>query len=270
MWTAERRWQWPCHTRHSLALGFMSPDDAPPATGEGWSGVSPHVACFKGVGPQGGWAEVGPIDRAMMALSMSEAGSEPDTHKEPTLQTCDLPVPSASASHRPTPCPIGTFSSLPEQTVPSVCQACPHGFYCKEAGLQAPSGQCPAGERQQGFRQRSIALWAVSPQVWPFRALVAEEPPRTKYLWERAVLSIPHSWAGYYWDSSARPIQDFSLYPCSQGYYCPLGTVMATQHSCPVGTYGPRKGLRSITECQLCPAGKFCALAGLKAPTGMS
>ncbi|XP_059234209.1 multiple epidermal growth factor-like domains protein 6 [Mustela nigripes] len=53
-----------------------------------------------------------------------------------------------AASHRPTPCPVGTFSSLPEQTMPSACQVCPRSFYCKEAGLQAPSGQCPAGERQ--------------------------------------------------------------------------------------------------------------------------
>ena len=84
------------------------------------------------------------------------------------------------------------------------------------------------------------------------------------------VLSAPHSLPGYYCDSRAGPVQDFSLYPCPQGYYCPLGTFIATQHSCPAGTYGPRKGLRSLTECQLCPAGKFCALAGLTAPTGMS
>ncbi|XP_044928344.1 SCO-spondin isoform X2 [Mustela putorius furo] len=122
-----------------------------------------------------------------------------------------------AASHRPTPCPVGTFSSLPEQTMPSACQVCPRSFYCKEAGLQAPSGQCPAG---------------------------------------------------YYCDSSAGPIQDFHLYPCPQGYFCPLGTAVATLHRCPVGTYGSRRGLRSITECQLCPAGKFCALAGLMAPTG--
>ncbi|XP_053757174.1 zonadhesin-like isoform X1 [Panthera pardus] len=122
-----------------------------------------------------------------------------------------------AASHRPKPCPAGTFSGLPEQTMPSACQSCPRSFYCKEAGLQAPSGPCPAG---------------------------------------------------YYCDSSAGPIKDFSLYPCPQGYYCPLGTAMATHHRCPVGTYGPRRGLRSIAECQLCPAGKFCALAGLAAPTG--
>lgn len=90
---------------------------------------------------------MGPIGRARTALFISVAVS-PAAHKEPTPQTCGLPVPSASASRRPTPCPTGTFSSLPEQTEPSACQACPHGFYCKEAGLQAPTGQCPAGERQ--------------------------------------------------------------------------------------------------------------------------
>lgn len=84
------------------------------------------------------------------------------------------------------------------------------------------------------------------------------------------VLRAHRSWPGYYCDSSAGPVQDFSLHPCPEGYYCPPGTFVATQHSCPVGTYGPRKGLRSITECQLCPAGKFCALEGLTAPSGVS
>ncbi|ELW67538.1 hypothetical protein TREES_T100003968 [Tupaia chinensis] len=124
---------------------------------------------------------------------------------------------SAAGSRRPTPCPAGTFSSLPEQTASSGCQACPPGFYCKETGLQAPSGQCPAG---------------------------------------------------YYCDSSTGPVQDFSLHPCPRGYYCPMGTAEATYYSCPVGTYSPQQGLRSVTECQPCPAGKFCAQAGLVMPTG--
>lgn len=90
---------------------------------------------------------------------ISEAGLTPTALEDPTPWTCGLPstkpcclpVSSAAASHRPTPCPAGTFSSLPEQTMPSACQVCPRSFYCKEAGLQAPSGQCPAGERQQDF-----------------------------------------------------------------------------------------------------------------------
>lgn len=188
--------------------------------------------------------------------------------------TCGLPVPPAAASHRPALCPPGTFSSLPAQTVPSVCQACPRGFYCKEAGLQAPSGQCPAGERQQrpegageGARWRLRAPGRQCPGLRP-QAPCDRTAAGTELLREGTVPSIPHSWPGYYCDSSAGPIQDFSLYPCPQGYYCPLGTAVATQHSCPVGTYGPQSGLGSIAECQPCPAGKFCALAGLGAPTG--
>lgn len=84
--------------------------------------------------------------------------------------------------------------------------------------------------------------------------------------------AILHQWPllllGYYCDSSMGPVQDFSLYPCPRGYYCPVGTAKAMHHSCPVGTYSPQKGLTSITECQLCPAGKFCSLAGITAPTG--
>lgn len=94
---------------------------------------------------------MGPIGRAIMAPSISEAGSKPAAHEEPIPQTCGLPVSSASALHRPILCPTGTFSSLPKQTVPSACQACLHGFSCKETGLQAPSGQCPAGERQRRY-----------------------------------------------------------------------------------------------------------------------
>lgn len=167
--------------------------------------------------------------------------------------------------------------------MPSACQTCPRSFYCKEAGLQAPSGPCPAGERQQrssgagkgdkvwgGERPKGSCL-GPGLHSTALKVLVARDPVMSKCLRERIVfLSVPPSWPGYYCDSSAGPIKDFSLYPCPQGYYCPLGTAMATHHRCPVGTYGPRRGLRSITECQLCPAGKFCALAGLAAPTGMS
>lgn len=189
--------------------------------------------------------------------------------------TCGLPVPPASASHRPTLCPAGTFSSLPEQTVSSVCQACPRGFYCKETGLQAPSGPCPTGERQQrpggagegarwGLRTPGQQCPGHRPQGPCDRTPAGTELLRKG----RTVLSAPQSRPGYYCDSTAGPVQDFSLYPCPLGYYCPLGTAVATQHSCPVGTYGPWSGLGSIAECQPCPSGKFCALAGLGAPTG--
>lgn len=68
-------------------------------------------------------------------------------------------VPLAAASHKPTPCPAGTFSSLPEQTTSSTCRTCPSGFYCKEAGLQAPSGWCPAGKRRGEMTSEKRKGW---------------------------------------------------------------------------------------------------------------
>ena len=128
-------------------------------------------------------------DGASGRLGRGSSRGEP--HLQGSVPTCcawtGVPlVPSAEASPRPTPCPAGTFSSLPEQTTSSACQACPPGFYCKEAGLQAPSGQCPAGERgsedlgcqQRGGGQeresRRAALWALGS--------CAGDPAWTKHL----------------------------------------------------------------------------------------
>lgn len=103
------------------------------------------------------------------------------------LYTHVLPVPSAAGSHRPMPCPAGTFSSLPKQTLSSACQDCPPGFFCKEAGLQSPSGQCPAGERREDLdngKEKTdeglrASLWVLDSGVWPQWALVAGDYIRT-------------------------------------------------------------------------------------------
>lgn len=199
---------------------------------------------------------MGPIGRAIMAPSISEAGSKPAAHEEPTPQTCGLPVSSASASHRPSLCPTATFSSLPKQTVPS---------HARPAHMASPARRLvsrpPAGSAQQVRGSEDMGVWATE------HSSLGTGPPGMAI---EGPCGISHSWACYYCDASARAIQDFSLHPCPQGYYCPLGTAMATQHSCPMASYGSRKELRSIPECQLCRDGKFCALAGLKAPTGMS
>lgn len=82
-------------------------------------------------------------------------------------------------------------------------------------------------------------------------------------------LSFPSVFsAGYYCDNQQRPVTDFTLYPCPQGFYCPPGTKRSTQYSCPVGTFGPRQKLKTVKECQSCPPGKYCELSGLAAPTG--
>ncbi|KAG8524769.1 hypothetical protein J0S82_017747 [Galemys pyrenaicus] len=175
------------------------------------------------------------------------------------------------------PCPRGYYNPDPLTQSLDSCLPCPAGHYCGQENLTQPSGPCDAG-------------WFCVLAAWTARPFDLDNYTSTNCLCPATVTGgkcpagsfcpegspeplpcSPGSFcatSGYYCDSSMGPVQDFSLYPCPQGYYCPLGTAVATHHSCPVGTYGSRKGLRSIRECQLCPAGKFCALAGLTAPTG--
>ncbi|KAM7321322.1 hypothetical protein ACRRTK_019414 [Alexandromys fortis] len=138
-------------------------------------------------------------------------------------------------------CPAGSYcpEGSPEPT------PCPPGFFCATSGLSTPTGSCQAGYFCTGGSKSPAPEDEVTGGPCP-----------------------PGSFCRYYCDSSMGPVQDFSLYPCPRGYYCPVGTAKAMHHSCPVGTYSPQKGLTSITECQLCPAGKFCSLAGITAPTG--
>ena len=43
---------------------------------------------------------------------------------------------------------------------------------------------------------------------------------------------------------------------CPAGYYCPNGT--SYPFSCPLGTFSVNEGLTASTECEPCPAGRWC------------
>jgi len=43
---------------------------------------------------------------------------------------------------------------------------------------------------------------------------------------------------------------------CPAGYFCLPGTNFSTEHPCPKGTFGPRTGATSDSDCEPCPAGK--------------
>lgn len=49
-------------------------------------------------------------------------------------------------SGEPELCPAGTFSAVPGLTSEAGCQPCTAGFYCREAGLEAPTGPCSQGK----------------------------------------------------------------------------------------------------------------------------
>lgn len=53
---------------------------------------------------------------------------------------------------------------------------------------------------------------------------------------------------------------------CPKGMYCHGGT--ADPAGCPAGTFSNVKGLKSSSECQLCPYGKYCGEKNMTFPSG--
>lgn len=52
-------------------------------------------------------------------------------------------------SDLPMPCGNGTYAPKIRQQQSSDCKSCDGGYYCNGTGLNAVSGQCDAGKRQQ-------------------------------------------------------------------------------------------------------------------------
>ncbi|KAM8989348.1 uncharacterized protein PRD47_016773 [Ara ararauna] len=182
-------------------------------------------------------------------------------------------------------CPKGSPEPLP----------CPPGFYCNASGLSVPSGECTTGFYCKAGATIPNPTDGVTGNICPGgtyctaasavpklcpagtfsslqgRRMLSEcQPCPSGFYCEEPGLAAPtgECWEGYYCDNQQGPVIDFTLYPCPRGFYCPAGTSSSTQYSCPAGTFGPSQNLKAITECQMCPPGKYCEFSGLAAPTG--
>ena len=47
---------------------------------------------------------------------------------------------------------------------------------------------------------------------------------------------------------------------CTNGYYCPQNTALATDNPCPAGYYSTKTGNRALSECVICPRGNYCGI----------
>ncbi|KAG9482440.1 hypothetical protein GDO78_011238 [Eleutherodactylus coqui] len=182
-------------------------------------------------------------------------------------------------------CPEGTTEPIP----------CPPGFYCENAGLGSPSGECSAGFFCTGGTKTPRPLDGLQgnicppstfcpngshyPQLCPPGTFSAEYslgnvseckpcPPGLYCNGSGMVSPTGRCSEGYFCELRAQPVRDYTQFRCPKGYFCPPGTQFGTQHGCPEGTYGPRRGLSSITDCALCPPGRFCKGSGQATPTG--
>ncbi|KAF1468207.1 hypothetical protein FQV17_0016064, partial [Megadyptes antipodes antipodes] len=108
---------------------------------------------------------------------------------------------------------------------------CPPGFYCPE-GSESPI-PCSPGS----FNSNSGKWQSTDCQLCP---------------------------AGYFCSGSGAHSPEL----CPAGYFCLPGTNFSTEHPCPKGTFGPRTGATSESDCEPCPAGMYCSALGLSQPSG--
>lgn len=94
---------------------------------------------------------------------------------------------AAEGSGEPELCPAGTFSPVPGLTSEAGCQPCTAGFYCREAGLTAPTGPCSRGQCMYFVGVHWCFTTVCSLPFSKSRSFVLLQPPNT-------VLYFPSTW----------------------------------------------------------------------------
>ncbi|XP_075695382.1 uncharacterized protein LOC142661742 isoform X5 [Rhinoderma darwinii] len=173
-----------------------------------------------------------------------------------------------NGSHHPQLCPAGTFSSDSGLGSISECKPCPPGLYCHGSGKISPTGQCSEGCYCPEGQTLPDGLPCAPGHRCPAGSLKPIPCESGFYQNEEKQATCRICEPGFFCQQREQPVSDYTQFICPQGYFCPAGTQVGNQNSCPEGTYGPRRGLFSIMDCVLCPPGKFCKGLGQAAPTG--
>nr|XP_038023627.1 signal peptide, CUB and EGF-like domain-containing protein 1 [Anas platyrhynchos] len=126
----------------------------------------------------------------------------------------------------PQQCPVGTYSDRLSIGQESSCTACPSGYYCRSAGLTAPSGPCSAG-----YYCLSGASSPSPPGVWE----KGGPCPVSHFCPEGS--SFPLACLAGTYNNLTRQA---ACFPCAAGYYCPENTTSYSENPCPAGFYCPR------------------------------
>lgn len=167
----------------------------------------------------------------------------------------------------PTPCPEGTYQPISQMTNESACLACDPGMYCNSPGLSAISGLCLAGYYCTGQASSPAPLDGVTGNICPAGSYCLEGSPTHYYCANGTYTDHPGADHCYDCPEGYYCVTRDSAVLCPTGYYCPHNTG-ADLKMCPAGTYNPRPGIRSESECTQCDAGEYCLTPGLSSPSG--
>ncbi|XP_032305021.1 zonadhesin-like isoform X2 [Coturnix japonica] len=172
-----------------------------------------------------------------------------------------------AGSNEPQPCPNGMFLPQFGMAYHNACLPCPGGKFCQGEGLMSVSGSCSAGYFCDGESTRPDHKQC-PPGFYCPKGSESPVPCSPGHFnsergkWQPADCQLCP--AGYFCSGSGAHTPEL----CPAGYFCLPGTNFSTEHPCPVGTFGPRAGATSDSDCDPCPAGMYCSAPGLSQPSG--
>ena len=184
--------------------------------------------------------------------------------------TCPAGHYCEQQSTSPTPCPVGTYLNTTGNFMESQCRSCISGMYCENVGIAEPDGFCENGYYCPGGQNTSMPneFLCDTGHFCPVGSPQQIRCDSGTYQDEIGMSDCKTCPAGFFCDSDTNPVTNLDGKLCSQGYYCPNGTMYSTQFPCPIGTYSNKTGLQSVVDCLPCSGGFYCPLLASRMPFG--
>lgn len=166
------------------------------------------------------------------------------------------------------PCEPGYYLDSPGATNKRSCKSCPRGKFCNGTGLEDPTGNCSSGYYCPGGQatDKPVNLSCPIGHYCLQGDGDARPCPSGTYQDLRQKSSCSECPESFYCNATFRPVDNYKLYVCPQGYYCPSGTEFAEQFPCAIGTFNNLTGRVSQTECTQCLGKYYCGQPGLTYP----
>ncbi|KAM8927608.1 uncharacterized protein RCH25_007839 [Pelodytes ibericus] len=232
---------------------------------EGATISNPTDGVTGGVCPKGKYCASGDITGDCQAGYYCDSQS---SRPDPVLCPPGFYCPQSTES--PQPCDPGSYAPFSGNRGSNDCQPCPPGHFCNSTGQTSWQGLCSAGFfcPPGQISSRPAAYRCPSGFFCPEGSATPTPCESGTYQSQDGKETCKECPAGFYCSPTNASSGVTMPMICPTGHYCPPGASFITVYPCPEGTYGPKTGASSISDCEVCPSGMYCSSEGLLKPTG--
>jgi hypothetical protein len=245
----------------SSATGQISPATCTPCSRGNhcpFSGTIFELRC-----PQGFYCPVGTSDP--IGCPAGTFGETDGLHTAAQCVNCTVgnfcPVGTAS----PQRCPGGTYMPFRAATSSSSCRPCEPGYACPASGMSymttpcAAGSYCPPGTQFPNQNLCPAGTFSDATDLASFES--CQQCPEgyscASGTTSATLLPCPAGEPSFHVPVDFSDI--FKFASLTAGFFCPSSTASGSEQRCPPGRYSSNTQLASSEDCNVCPAGSFCA-----------